>query len=61
LIQEKVRQVNEFVENNFKGTLLENYQRFCKFKVPIENKLSVLFGKLESIQQNMGIENYSLR
>ena len=58
---DKLKNTFEFLEKFFEISLLEYYSSYCRIQISQKNKLSMIFDKLESHQEELGIMNYSLK
>ena len=60
-IMNKLKKIEETLEENFGTEMLESFQSFARFKVGESAKLSEIFKLLEEEKDNLDIANYSVK
>ena len=53
--------ISEFIKEKFKGEIIETFENYLRFKLPIDNKLSNIFGEIEKKLDLLFINNYSIK
>lgn len=57
----KMKKLQQFVEQNFKGEICEIFLSYAKYRISEEHKLSNIFGLIEEHKDSLGLLNYQVR